>query len=127
MKDEICYFFFPKVLDATSSKNGLLVLRHVLSKLLFAHKEMCTCKRETEKQRQTDPGHWDGREEEMKEKSRKKRDSREKTKRKKNGGKESRSGESFFIIKFQPKEAVYTDSPFPPSEARRQTKTLCQL
>ena len=32
-----------------------------------------------------------------------------------------------FFIKFQPKEAVYTGSPFSPSEARRQTKMLCQL
>lgn len=83
--------------------------------------------RKTEKQRQTDPGHWDGREDEMKGKSRKKRESREKTKRKRNGGKNARSGEFFFFIKFQPKEAVYTDSPFPPPEAQRQTKTLCQL
>lgn len=44
-------FFFPKVLDATSSKNGLVILWYVLSKLLFVQKEMCMCKRERQRNR----------------------------------------------------------------------------
>lgn len=39
-KDGTCYFFSPKVLHVTSSKNRLLVLWYLLSKRLFVQKEM---------------------------------------------------------------------------------------
>lgn len=65
------------------------------------------------------------REEEMRETER-----RETVERRHKGKEERRESSSFgeiFFIQFQPKEAVYRDSPFSPSEARRQTKMLCQL
>lgn len=35
----MCYFFFPQILNVTSSKNRLPILWCVLPKLLFAQKE----------------------------------------------------------------------------------------
>lgn len=65
---------------------------------------------------QKETRHWEGREEEMRETSRKEGESREKTQREKEmEGKRLIQGS--FFIKFQPKEAVYRDFPFSPSEA----------
>lgn len=124
-KDGMCYYFFffsPKVFNVPSSKNRFLVLWYLWSKHLLAQKEM--------RGGGWGEANWQGggemgRRNERRKKSRKKE--REKTQRKRNDGGEEAHSRDFFFIKFQPKEAVYTGSPFSPSEARRQTKMLCQL
>ena len=68
-----------------------------------------------------------GRRNEGRKKSRKKERVDRRHKERNDGRKVAHSREFFFFIKFQPKEAVYTGSPFSPSETRRQTKMLCQL
>lgn len=55
------------------------------------------------------------------------KEQREDIKRERMEGRSSFRAFFLFFIKFQLKEAVYRDFPFSPSEARRQTKMLCQL
>ena len=125
-KDGMCHYFFFFLLRSSMPHRAKTGPRYcgIYSLNTHLHKRKC---RVGGGERQTRAGGEMGRRNERRKKNRKKQ--REKTQREREmmEGRKLIQGIFFFFIKFQPKEAVYTGSPFSPSEARRQTKMLCQL